>query len=224
MTVSSTLRRRNFTGTVPPASKTPLLSPGLPYAGRRYAVWSIGCGKGLTLGTSRYPAQPRYDGRVLLHAFRVRLHPVACAKAREARPGGERLPQQPTLHLLEFSLEAGVSSLARPPPHILIYGGVGVALRLLLVSFPTGRLSRFAAPVPRVAAPRLVAGKLGPVRVVLPNDAQAGKHAAKGFHHPYLVQAPRHVRVYAALASSPAAPPTVQRIPGRAWCSRGGGR
>jgi hypothetical protein len=74
-----------------------------------------------------------------------------------------------------------------------------------------------------VAAPRLVAGKLGPVHVVLPNDAQAGKHAAKGFHHPYLVQAPRHVRVYAALAGSPAAPPTAQRIPGRAWCSRGGG-
>src|SRR5215213_1045308 len=126
----------------------------------------------------------------------LRLEPhLLCAKAREAQPCGERLPHQLKLHLLQLPLEAIVSPLAAPLLQVLIYGGIGVALRLLLVGFPTGRLSCFATPVPRVAAPRLVAVKVGPVDVVLPNSAQEGKHAAKGGYHFYLVQTPRHVHI-----------------------------
>src|SRR5215212_9982916 len=126
----------------------------------------------------------------------LRLEPhLLCVKAREAQPGGERLPHQLTLHLLQLPLEAIVSPLAGPLLKVLIYGGIGVALRLL-VGFPTGRLSCFATPVPRVAAPRLVAVEVGPVHVILPNGAQVGKQAAKGGYHLYLVQAPRHVHIH----------------------------
>src|SRR5215212_6066448 len=125
----------------------------------------------------------------------LRLEPhLLCVKAREAQPGGERLPHQLTLHLLQLPLEAIVSPLAGPLLKVLIYGGIGVALRLL-VGFPTGRLSRFATPVPRVATPRLVAVKVGLVHVILPNGAQVGKQAAKGDYHLYLVQAPYHVHI-----------------------------
>src|SRR5215217_7207818 len=151
----------------------------------------------------------RHHDQVLFHAFHVRLHLVACAqllevphslgewpgerlqdllglephllfaKACEAQPGGERLPHQLTLHLLQLPLEAGVSPVARPLLQVLIYGGVGVALRLLLVGFPTGRLSCFATPVPRVATPRLVVVEVGPVHVVLPSGAQVGNMPRK---------------------------------------------
>src|SRR5215217_4833763 len=167
----------------------------------------------------------RHHDQVLLHAFHVRLHLVACAqflevphslgerprerlqdllglephllcaKAREAQPGGERLPHQLTLHLLQIPLQASVSPLAGPLLQVLIYGGVGVALHLLLVGFPTGRLSCFATPFPRVAAPRHVAVEVGPVHGVFPNGAQVGKHTAKGGYRVYLVQAPHHVHI-----------------------------
>src|SRR5215213_3902507 len=126
----------------------------------------------------------------------LRLEPhLLCAKAREAQPCGERLPHQLKLHLLQLPLEAIVSPLASPLLQVLVYCGVGVALRLLLVGFPTGRLSYFATPVPRVAAPRLVAVKVGPVHIVLPNVAQVGKQAPKGDYHFYLLQAPDHVHI-----------------------------
>src|SRR5215208_5476885 len=106
----------------------------------------------------------------------LRLEPhLLCAKAREAQPGGERLPHQLTLRLLQLLLEAGVSPLTRPLLQVLVYGGVGVALRLLLVGFPTGWLSFFATLVPRVAAPRHVAAKVSLVHVIFPNGTQVGK-------------------------------------------------
>src|SRR5215211_5640488 len=122
--------------------------------------------------------------------------PISCAQ-KPAKPNQavSASPHQLTLHLVQRPRKAGISPLAPPLLQVLVYCGVGIALRLLLVGFPTGRLSCFATPVPRVAAPRPVAVKVGPVHVVLPNGAQVGKHTAKGIYHLYLVQALDYVHI-----------------------------
>ena len=141
-------------------------------------MWSICCGKGLTLGTSRYSEpQSRYDGRVPLHAFRVRLHPVAacaqpsevshpfgkrtpectqellglephlpCAKAREVRPGGERLPQSASRNnprSIASSFPSRRSYLPLPDHLRISSSVVGLALRSAAsssVSQPVGNV------------------------------------------------------------------------------------
>src|SRR5829696_7948757 len=80
--------------------------------------------------------------------------PISCAQ-KPAKPNQavSASPHQLTLHLVQRPRKAGISPLAPPLLQVLVYCGVGIALRLLLVGFPTVCHTCFATPVPRVAAP-----------------------------------------------------------------------